>query len=367
MLKLTAWSLALIVLLVSAAEFWARERFPDNTPWPSPQALWLPADLVEEHPTLDFQLKPNASVFFSGPNDEFDVNYQINEFGLRDSGMFSTGPKRPVVLVLGDSFTEGYGVMRDATFTLELQRQLRFQRGASIYPRILNAGTSGYGAAQSAARGQTLIESLKPKLVIFAYTGLMPVADYRHKQGGTKPITTDKALLDNKGGSALKLVQLFKDYFRASESQAAITIGDPATDLFAAARSISAASTLHRESLEHVVSLAKFAEHQDAAFLLLHLPLPHQVAPDEWQTGRVAHRIASQIYDPPENDLLEELCAAAIPDCLLTTQHFRKLANERSSRLYFPTSYAFTEVGHAAIVELLIDRVRTVLGIATPE
>ena len=367
MLKPLAWILAMVIVAACIAEFWAREHFPDGSPWPSPQAISLPAELIEAHPTLGYRFKPNANAFFSGPNDEFDVNYQINEYGLRDSGMFSSGPKQPLVLVLGDSYAEGYGVMRDATFTLEMQRQLRFQRGATIYPRILNAGTSGYGAIQSVDRGKRLIEELKPEIVIFTYTGLMPVADEWHENDAKSIVLTDVSDRKTDTSSGLQVVQLIRDYLRARESRAAIEIGAPDTDLFAAARPGAAAPKLHQQSLQQIVSLAEFAAEREAKFLLLHIPLPHQVANDEWSTGRTAFGFGDEIYEPPESDLLAQLCETTIPDCVLATAAFRKLASERSSRLFFPTSYAMTEVGHRAIVDLLIGYVRNALNIPAPQ
>ena len=365
-LRWLGWLAGIILLMLVVAEFWAREQFSAENPWPIPLELSLPGNLVENHPQYGYQLKANSSVFFSGPDGEFDVNYQTNEFGLRDSGMFSSGPKQPLVLVLGDAYVEGYGVMRDAAFTLELQRRLRFQKGAKSYPRILNAGTTGFGAYQSMLRGKSLIDELKPDLLIFVYTSLMPVADYRYaeaKNGSLIPPTTSSRPSHE---SPFRLKRLFDDYLAAKRAQDNFTAGDPSSDILAAARSPEQGASLHAATLKNLDEIARYAKKLGVKFLLLQVPLPHQVAIDEWQTGRQAYALEKKVYDPIELPLLEQWCTNTEQQCILSTTRFRELAAERSSRIYFPTSYVPTEAGHLALVELLIDPVRHALGIALP-
>ena len=130
-------------------------------------------------PTLGHHFRPNAESFFVSPHGEFKVNYQINEFGLRDSGMISTFGRAPVMIALGDAFVEGWGIMPEATFTRELQRQFRQLDGADQFTRILNAGMTGYGAAQSYLLGQRLLDKLEADVLFFVYTRVMSVADHR--------------------------------------------------------------------------------------------------------------------------------------------------------------------------------------------
>ena len=366
-LRSLAWLTGITLLVVVVAEFWAREHFAAENPWPLPVELFLPEGLVEDHPAFGFRFKPNSTVFFSGPNDEFEVNYQTNEIGLRDSGMFSSGPKQPLVLVLGDAYVEGYGVMRDATFTLELQRRLRFQKGATIYPRILNAGTTGYGARQNMLRGKSLIDQLNPDLVIFVYTGLMPVADFRYEQAKTGGAVLTATAQPISPQSPFRLKRLLDAYLAAKTVQKNFTAGDPSRDIFAAARATGDSLTLHEQALGHVDTLAEYATKHEAAFLLLHVPLPHQVATDEWQTGRLAYGFEEKIYDPPESPLLSRWCENPSYQCVLSTPHFRELAAKRSSRIYFPVSYVPTELAHLALVDLLIEPVRQTLGITSPK
>lgn len=374
------WLLTLAFSAALIAELWARARFADAPPLPSSTPLTLPHELVQKDTLLGYHFVPNASKFFESPYKEFKVNYQINEIGLRDSGMLASGTKQPIVLTLGDSAVEGWGVMPEATFLLEMQRRLRFQNNAEIFPRLLNAGMTGFGAAQSYLLGKKLIDEIKPKMIVFAYSSLMPVADYRFlqhaivdstglaKQAGSDfPSAVGKANDDSGWLSNFMLIRLLKERMEASDARKRIEPGNPATDIFAATRGSSEnMENLHAASLNHVRALAKLAHEKNIKFMLLHMPLPHQVAEDEWLEGRSAHRLEHRIYETPDVLLLNELCVDENIECAMPRDMFRKLAKERSSRIFYRHDYAFTEVGHNALIDFLIAKIRDSLDIAPP-
>ena len=374
------WGLTLFCVALFVAELWSREKFADSMPFNNVRDLRLPEDIVIRHPEVGYQFLPNATRFFESIYDEFQVSYHINELGLRDSGMLTSGPKQPMVLTLGGSTVEGYGVMRDASFTLEMQRQLRFQKGAKRYPRILGAGMTGYGAAQNYILGKRLIKELRPDLILFLYTSLMPVNDHKFLQG---------AEIDDKGYALsapanfnapvyqptppgllgqLKLFQLINDRLRLEESRSAIIPGDLASDYFAAARDgAENDNALHDQSLMHVAALADEASAHDIEFVFVYIPLPHQVAADEWPIGRYRNKIEERIYDTPEPAQYNTICSKNNTHCFDATDMFRKLAQARSSRVFFDYDYALTEVGHRALVEFLINPIRELLGHPMPE
>ncbi|MGR8948731.1 MAG: hypothetical protein ACU84Q_11830 [Gammaproteobacteria bacterium] len=373
------WAFALLCVSVLIAELWAREKFADTRTFNGVSDLRLPSELLKPDPLLGYQFVPNATHFFSSANGEFKVNYHINEIGLRDSGMLSSGPKRPLVLTLGGATVEGYGVMRDASFTLEMQRQLRFQKGAITYPRILGAGMTGYGAVQNYLLGKKLTKELQPDVILFLYSSLMPVADFRFLRGArlgedgmAVSASQDFALPTNPTMQSnilekIKLFQLLNNYLTLKKSVAAIRPGDPDTDIFAAARDgADANTTLHHESLKYVMALAEFANSNGVDFAFVYFPLPHQVAADEWSTGRYRHKFEARVYDTPDTSLFDPLCSKAHVSCFDTTGMLRNLASERSSRVFFEYDYALTDVGHRALVQFLINPVRELLGHPIP-
>jgi len=77
------------------------------------------------------------------------------------------GPDRPVILAVGESTTEGYGVRRDLSYPAQLQKELD-KRG--YHYRVVNHGVSGsttYDALLRFDRGL----ALRPKIVLIALGG----------------------------------------------------------------------------------------------------------------------------------------------------------------------------------------------------
>lgn len=358
-------------------ELWAREVYVHEVPAPSrPDEIALPAELVQADEHLGRGFRPNTAKFFASPHGEFAVHYQINEIGLRESGTIFPGDRPPYVLVLGDSFVEGWGVMGEATFIREIQRRLRQRDDMDRYTRLFNAGMSGYGAAQSYLLGRRLFNTLGADVFVLVYTGLMPAADFHFLAHATldndgialnagtpnvKRVATFSRLDAMLGESAL--FQTAATYFDAWQARASLVPGDLATDLFAATRgSVEAAAPLHQRSLAHVAALARFAQANGAQFILVHVPLPHQVAPDEWAEGRSAYQLAAERYPAPEEEIIDEFCTAERLHCVLTTQMFRDLAEATTSRVYFRYDYTLTPVGHRALVTHLMSTIHTALS-----
>jgi hypothetical protein len=90
---------------------------------------------------------PNAKVHRH--TGEFDVHFEINALGLRDDPMQS--PAKPAgklrVLMLGDSFVQGYTVERQDLFVDVLERWWQAE-GRDV--DVINAGTEGYSTDQEA-------------------------------------------------------------------------------------------------------------------------------------------------------------------------------------------------------------------------
>jgi hypothetical protein len=203
----------------------------------------------------------------------------------------------------------------------------------------------------------------------------MPVADHRFladaeldangiavraKRPDTEYLSSPnepKSLLEK-----LTLYQIFRAYADAKKARDAHTPGDPDSDMFAAAReSREEISSLHQRSLAHVAALAEIATARNIEFILLHVPLPHQVAADEWLEGRTGYELEARIYDAPEIEIIKTFCGSQNMNCLMSTPMLRDLAERRSSRVYFRYDYALSEVGHRAMVDYLLDPLRSAL------
>lgn len=88
---------------------------------------------------------------------EYDVVFETNALGLRDDEI---GPKKgPRVLLLGDSFTSGYGVPRGEIFADLLENRLGVE--------VVNAGVGGYEIVHQVHFLRENGRRLAPDLVVY--------------------------------------------------------------------------------------------------------------------------------------------------------------------------------------------------------
>ena len=96
------------------------------------------------------------------------TNLMGQEVRTNTNGLRSEEPREayPKILVLGDSFTFGWGVAQDETFVSLLERKLKNE-----FPQIqlINAGIGNYNTEQEIALGKALLSLVKPDLVIYAF------------------------------------------------------------------------------------------------------------------------------------------------------------------------------------------------------
>ena len=128
---------------------------------------------VDSHFWVD--IDPVTGVWHA-PNSEyhhvsacFDVKYQANRHGARDKQReLRSPPEKKRVVVLGDSFTEGYGVRDDQRMSDILEERTGLPH--------LNFGTSGnFGPTQYLLRYQSLASKFEHDMVL---VGLLPANDF---------------------------------------------------------------------------------------------------------------------------------------------------------------------------------------------
>ncbi|MBM3990912.1 MAG: hypothetical protein FJ298_07875, partial [Planctomycetes bacterium] len=121
--------------------------------------------LLQHDERTGWSKRPNASIARSGR--EFDVRIQTNQLALVDDPMST--PSKPAgtwrLLVLGDSFTQGFTVSRDDLYVDLLERRWRAQ-GRPI--DVVNAGTEAWSTDQEVAWFLAHGETFEPDLVLLA-------------------------------------------------------------------------------------------------------------------------------------------------------------------------------------------------------
>ncbi len=109
-------------------------------------------------PEIGWVNKPLASGRFKA--QDFDVAVQINSKGMRDDEYETAKPSGTYrIAVMGDSFTWGYGVEAQETFSQRLESSLK-------NTQVLNFGCSGYGQDQELLLLKRQVLQYEPDLVI---------------------------------------------------------------------------------------------------------------------------------------------------------------------------------------------------------
>jgi lysophospholipase L1-like esterase len=147
-----------IVLLVGALEIALRIAAapPGFEPFPKNQL----AGQLMPHPTRGYTLRPG----FRGEAVRGDrtVPVRVNAGGFFGPEL-EIGKDDRVVLAVGDSITEGWGLFEGEAWPAQLEQRLR-ARGEAV--RVVNAGVFGYGLREIRVTAEELIAQLHPRALI---------------------------------------------------------------------------------------------------------------------------------------------------------------------------------------------------------
>lgn len=326
--------------------------------------------LIEFDPILQTRYRPNVSSIVKSQYGEFQIRYTTNEFGLRDKPL--NIDDRRSILVLGNSFVEGWGVEEELGF-LRVSEQIMNQ--GRVNPlRLINAGISGFGAAQSYLLGKELLEKTKPIALIFVYLSSMVQADNTFLELADRDTNnlalglSVNALLNSpaEGNKAISsgppwlgilakysaIAQFTKSYLDAWTARKAIIPGDPMSDLLAGTRADKEKLTsLHTPSLLHVKAMAELAKANGLPFMMIHLPMPHQVSASEWAYGRKAYGLDNKLYAAPDKEIVKNFCIKNGIKCESAHKYIINLASNATGDklLYYKFDFHPTATGYEAI------------------
>jgi len=154
-----------LIALVLAIEFFFLS-FPGMIP-DSVEHL-TKARIYNYDPELFAILKSNLNknIYLNSLNKTITIkttSYDLNEVGFRDNSDKLTADKR--ILILGDSFTFGYGVSDENTFVHYLEQILKKN---GFYVDVINGGVTGYSSKLELAYYKRFCRELNPDIVIVA-------------------------------------------------------------------------------------------------------------------------------------------------------------------------------------------------------
>lgn len=99
---------------------------------------------------------------------EFDVEYRINSRGLRDSETDPSEMRGKRLVLLGDSFAEGWGVEIGQAVSEQLEERLS---AGGVPGEVFNLGVAGYGTDQQLLLFERHRRAYAPEIVLLLFYG----------------------------------------------------------------------------------------------------------------------------------------------------------------------------------------------------
>jgi hypothetical protein len=147
-----------------------------------------------------WRYRPDISLSYKAP--EFDMQIRTNADGLR-GGPVSPSDDIATILVIGDSFTFGWGVTEDQRYS-EVIGRLIAQAVPGTQVRIINAGYWMYTFDQQLVLMKQLIARYHPKVVVqdFYWMHIRTLFGHQYERAadGTLLAVTDSKIMVNERG-----------------------------------------------------------------------------------------------------------------------------------------------------------------------
>jgi len=175
-------SFATVFACLLLGEVLDRLRDPDASLWRYPNYIetwaagWIDPEekgVLRYDSELGYEPIPGAS----GTVNHKPISYSVDGFRIQNLG--APPAQGPLILALGDSYTEGWSVTGDESWPAHLERDTG--------RRVLNAGVRGYGIDQMVLRAERLAPRLKPRTIVLAFIGsdiertVLSFRDFKHK------------------------------------------------------------------------------------------------------------------------------------------------------------------------------------------
>ncbi|MEK8023967.1 MAG: hypothetical protein AAB229_09195 [Candidatus Hydrogenedentota bacterium] len=321
--------------------------------------------VMRPDPVLDHSLRPGSVGRMR--SEEYDIVYRINSLGLRDDEP-DAWPAGDTVLILGDSFMEGYGVERGELLADRLESISA--RGGRKW-NVINAGVKSYSP---------LLEYLflihrglawKPDTVLLFFDLSDPANDIYYarrlmRDAGGRPASIRPratplalpgrlgAMLDRHSVLYAYSLHLGQKYFSSRDDVGYAGAALDLEPLFPGRDSISDSdyAARWRESFTHLRGIRDLLRAKGIAFAVVTYPYGHQVCDDCWRDGRLAHNFPPGVSsDRPFRHLASWAAAESIPVISLLNA-FRN--HPHPDKLYFRWDGHWTALGHEIAAEEII-------------
>ena len=360
---------------------------------------------VEHDPQRGWRNVPNADGMFT--TDEYDVHLQYNARGIR-------GPEIPYekpagtfrVVMLGDSFLEGYSVNREDRVAEQLEKDLAAQDASRKY-QVIALGTAGYSTDQELLWLEAEGVKYQPDVVVVLFymndvwfngqskywRGEKPA--YVIEDGELK--LTNVPVPDPQAGKKQQKKESgrgFRHWIRASSKVYALIAlalenspglrgvatgvglvkprvedeeddgGPRVADELSVFQKTPPAATQHGWQMTEAIldEMDAVAQQAGADFIAFHIPFKGVVYPADWGPILAKLGIPQEQLDPTlVKQRFDAICENRDLDCIEPTAEFVRVASERGpsgERLYYVQDNHWNAGGHALAAQILARRIR---------
>ncbi len=309
---------------------------------------------------------PNSSGEFK--TSEWDTNYSINSLGFRDREYSIAKPAGVFrILVLGDSYTEGYGVEADQSFPKVLERMLNNNSGGRKY-EVINSGIGSYSPILEYLVLKYKGFALQPDFVILNYDWSDPHDDYIYSRTAvwngadlvavrSQPEQPKTLSADARGflSRHSRVYQFFAKKFAAVTSE--IVLGDPESDSVIFLRENLTAqdySGWFNNSVPYLLMIDNDLRQRNVPFVIHTYPYAAQISASAWKSGRAVLGFRDGIVYPlTPFDVVQEFGKENGIPVVSSYAYFKEYPDP--SKLFFDYDGHFTTLGHEVAAAALYD------------
>ena len=322
---------------------------------------------------------------------DFDVRSTVNNLGFRGKDVPADKEASEFrIVLLGDSFTMGYGVRDEEMFSYVLENCLDGSANKRI--RVISAAVSSYSPILEYMTLKRNIDTLKPDLVIMAFdmSDLLNEFAYRKMaefDGGGEPLKVSgmEQYEESQTSTQLKVRDWVYSHLFITTALMELVVNRLGGDL--EDMNLEEAVTRERRSmLEHTLDIPNYedfggsiagvedsvlrtrdlCERYGCKFMLATYPYGHQVNSKEWVPGRTSYLGKSESEISDRTVLaLREFCARNGIPFINTFPDFRSYRGEEL--LYFKHDPHWTQTGHrlmaGSFAKFLVPYLETEFGV----
>lgn len=307
-------------------------------------------------------------------NREFDVILRMNNIGMRDDDVaIPKPPGRKRVIVIGDSFMEGWGCQRGEIFTDLLETALQKERPAT---EVVAAGVASWAALPELAWLKHEGLALEPDAVVIVMDVTDPAGDsfYAHRlirdgQGRPDHIAPGRRRFELPKPAHEFLSDhsfIYRYLDRILTKKFPLTLWDygywhDGDDVWAPARGDSEIPQAKYESYwthsrEAYATIRDLLEERKIPWLLVQFPTGAETDSSAWILGRGTANFAPGRHDERRFEYMDGLAARDSLPYFSLLQTFRNHPDPAS--LFFPYDGHWSKDGHRVAAEAVAAEMR---------